>query len=175
MTYNSQGLLCYKDHEYDIIEVDGIGLFDPADIGIVADADPMCDHQGFSCSYTVENDRLVLDGFSIEFDDAGLDAAVSGKGPMVFGQLPKLFVFDEEYYEANNVSEELRQDWSTYYYDCLNQPVAFTGTLLLAARDEVEPDCDWFDPEPCQYDEFQEFTFENGKLVYVKECTSELG
>jgi hypothetical protein len=112
MTAQASEIVRLEGQDFSLAGVDGRGLFDPRDHGIVTHAVSSACWRGFVNTYEVSEDRLWLVHLTIGFH--GREA------PVVFGVKP----------------EHEKGDLPHYGYAGLKRPVDFTGGFLLG-RDFV--------------------------------------
>jgi hypothetical protein len=96
----------YREKVYDLVGIDGYGLFDPADEGLTVRMISTACWRGYICVYRVVDDRLLLTALAL-----GMDSP------------------PDELFGATPLSNRHGETW----YGPIAVPVNFTGGLLLGA------------------------------------------
>jgi len=124
VTAQIQDRVIFQDIKYEIIGVNGTGLFQPSDKGLrVAELSDVSDcYRGFHCTYMMEDDRLYLTTLFLLSDDE--PEPLSGVAPhrrMTEVQIPRWF-------RKPIIKEEPE---FMFRYEGLRHAVAFKGRLLI--------------------------------------------
>jgi hypothetical protein len=141
---------------YDLCEISGGGLFDPADHDIATEAPDTACWRGFICGYTVSHQQLLLDDLEL-WSEPSRWAHNRTQLELVFGERISL---DDDRHRAGATG--------------LAHPIPFTGSLLIA-RDFIE---DLYVhmglQEAHNYREVLELTFESGRLLTNTDRSEEM-
>ncbi|MGQ0826324.1 MAG: hypothetical protein ACT4OX_15050 [Actinomycetota bacterium] len=116
MTAQIHDLVGYGDEMYQLVGVNGTGLFEPGDHGLEPVALHTACWRGFICTYVIADQQLLLHGLRIGFKQQSSGGLVDN-APTLFDVRP---AFDQHEHIAR--------------YEGLDAPVAFTGSLLLACE-----------------------------------------
>jgi len=93
--------------KYDIVGVDGGGLFNPASLGLLPTMMHTACYRGFYCLYTIEDGKLHLSELVIRTKEA-------------------------QYKEIDGIQPEVDPELRLARYTELNLPMAFSGRLRIA-------------------------------------------
>lgn len=103
----------HRKIDFDVAGISGSGLFDPAAIGVEPVAVCSACWRGFVTHYSILDGELNLTGLDLGLSQQDAIRARAGKGPELFGVLPK----------AGGLAG--------FVYKGFRSPVHFTGGLLL--------------------------------------------
>lgn len=138
MTAQIQDTFLFDGSEYELIGVQGEGLFDPTAHGFEPAMMHTACYDGFYCTYEIANDHLFLRELTI------CDA--NSNYPPIGGIKP-------------SESAPMRADYAD-----LEVEIPFTGTLRLARGFHEECYIHMGYQPASSYDEVVDFVFENGEL-----------
>ncbi len=151
MTAQFEDMCEYQNAEYEIVGVNGFGLFLPANHGLRPAPKCTACWRGFVCRYRVESDRLILSDLCLYTDEIP---------PVLFGVKPQIRF------------EQLSP--GDFIYPHLNHSVTFTGGLLLA-RDFIRGlmvnmgfQSAW------KYREVHELIFQDGRLIEQRDVSARI-
>lgn len=138
MTMQIPDSVFYRGQTYDLTGQEGDGLFTPSALGL----EPLwmstgC-YRGYMCEYKVVDGELVLTGLAVR---------VEGGRPALFGVEPVEGIYGHCHYEG------------------LNEPIRFTGRMLLGDDFHRDLYVHMGYPSAWKFDEVHELTFENGRLT----------
>ena len=156
MTAQIEDRFVHEATTYLISRIDGGEPFDPAAHGLTPFPPHTACHRGFYCTYTTEDERLVLKDLFI-----GLPPSVA---PIPARKLPKLFGRLPTYSDGG----------AFHLYADLGAPLDFSGTLW--AGDDFINDLyvHMGIQAPHTYRTMLLFEFERGVLAGVEDCSAEM-
>jgi hypothetical protein len=145
-----------EGERYDLCEIHGAGLFDPADHDIATEARDSACWRGFLCGYSITDGRLVLDDLELWSEPSGWAHTRS--------QCERIFTdrvsFDEDIRRAGAMG--------------LAHPVSFTGSLLVG-REFIEHHYIHMGLQKAHaYRKVLELVFEDGKLIGTTDRSDEM-
>jgi hypothetical protein len=143
MTGQIHDQVSLRGQTYALLSVAGAGLFEPTAFGLVPTMLHTACWRGFYCAYAVEASDLLLTTLTIR--------TLDGKYPPLNGVFPA------------------DDDYGTRCYTNLRLPLKFGGELLLGAGFRQEQYVHMGFQSPAVYQEVQEATFLDGKLVSVRD------
>jgi hypothetical protein len=143
MTGQIHDKVIYAGTEYDLVSVDGEGLFEPSVYGMLPQMLHTACWRGFYCAYEIELSELFLTSLTIRTHD--------GHYPPVGGIFPS----DDGY--------------GTMHYLGLRLPMLFRGKLLLGAEFIREKYVHMGFQSPDAYQKVVEVTFLAGKLISTQD------
>lgn len=123
MTAQLLDTVCFDGQRFDLVRVDGRGLFEPAAFGLSVVMASTAAWRGYVCAYEIVDDQLEL---------KQLEAMVGRYDNDRFVVVPPVLLHDREGMPAQGM-------FNTCYTD-LGLPVLYTGKLTLGADRTGEPD-----------------------------------
>jgi hypothetical protein len=123
VTTQVRDIVNYRDSQYAIAGMVGVGLFRPDDHGLVAHEYSTAHGRGYECEYTVDCETLFLDQLNI-----GLSVEDTVNGVRIFGHV--LVPYAPGF---RQLREGTRGPFISYARD-MHHPVLFSGGLLLGAE-----------------------------------------
>jgi hypothetical protein len=170
MTVQRPDNIHYKWRQYQIVGVNGAGLFDLEWTGVR----PMCASsacwRGYVCTYAVKRNKLVLIELEIGLDED----RVKRQGITIFGIMPKRDKPPlEGMYTDPNTGEEVRGNWEFLRCHPLKVDIPYSGGMLLgrgfieALRTRTTFHPAW------KYKTVRELIFEQGLLVTARNRSRE--
>jgi hypothetical protein len=148
MTAQINDTVFHRKIEFSVAGKDGSGLFDPRSHGISPAGVSSACWRGYHLAYSVRNDQLLLGKVFLSLCTADALRASAGKGPELFGKLPK---------KHNSL-------WQEWIYD-LQQPIPFSGGLLLGDSFIRELYVHMGFHPAWKYRNVRELLFEDGRLT----------
>ena len=133
----------WRDQTYALLSSNGAGLFEPATFGLFPTMLHTACWRGFTCAYAIEASALLLTALTIR--------TLDGKYPPLNGVSPA------------------EDSYGTMRYTGLRLTLEFDGKLLLGAGFRPEQYVHMGFQRPAAYQEVQEVTFLDGKLVSVRD------
>ncbi|RKG48284.1 hypothetical protein D7X30_40900 [Corallococcus sp. AB011P] len=115
MTAQSRDILVFEQRPFELMSVQGTGLFDPRQEGLVPQWVSTGCYRGFDCVYRIDEKLLLLEAFSIGLKPLDRLEVKYGKGKVLRGQQP-----------------HLKEDAFLAVYEQLGWHVPFTGGLVVA-------------------------------------------
>lgn len=156
MTAQIPDALWIDGDRFDLCEIRGEGIFNPADHGIITGAPDTANWRGFICGYSVTDGQLVLDDLDLWSEPSNWDhtrrqiAQVLGSGVS----------FDDDLHRVGAMH--------------LAHPVPFTGCLVVG-RDFLEGLYVHMGVQEAQsYRHVLELTFDNGRLLSSSDRSREM-
>jgi hypothetical protein len=143
MTGQIHDKVFYNGTEYDLVEQNGGGLFDPSAFGMFPQMIHTACWRGYYCRYAVERFDLLLTRLKIRTHDE--------QYPLIMGVSPA----DDGY--------------GVMYYDGLRLPMEFRGDLVLGAEFIRERYVHMGFQSAQSYQKVMELTFVAGKLISVQD------
>jgi hypothetical protein len=147
MTGQIHDRVIYEGIEYDLISVNGEGLFEPSTYGMFPKMLHTACWRGFYCTYTIEQLDLFLTSLTIRTNDEQYPP-IDGKSPSDDG-------------------------YRTMRYINLRLPMLFRGKLLLGADFIRERYVHMGFQAPEAYQKVVEATFLAGKLISMQDCSTD--
>jgi hypothetical protein len=141
MTAQINDICIFQGRQFQIVGVNGAGLFDPADYGVLLQPCSTAMWRGFRCRYVLLRNRLFL---------RELEICHQGDVPNIFGLGPN---------QPNNATPG-----RTFFQD-LSWPLRFDGSLLLGADFISELYVHMGFHPAWKYREVFELEFKGGRLV----------
>lgn len=138
MTAQRHDQFDYSPETYDLVGVDGHGLFQPRQHGLRPGGRSTACERGFVCSYALSDAQLILNGLSL---------SCGGKPPALFGVGPT------------------SDDRLGYTYRRLRHLVAFTGRLLIGTDFIPELYVHMGFQSAWKYKTVRELEFDEGRLI----------
>lgn len=131
MTAQIADTVTHLDTAFDLVGVNGSGLFNPEDHGIEARWVTSACWRGFHCTYSVTNQSLRLNQVFVGLDEDDRSAAERSEGPILFDRIPSRYLIHGHRWSEED-GDEYTWKSDDYRYDGLNELVLFSGGLLLA-------------------------------------------
>lgn len=145
-----------EGERFDLCEVRGDGLFEPADHGITTEAQDTACWRGFVCGYSVTDDQLVLDDLELRSEPSSWTNTRT--------RIARIFAdkvsFDDELHHVGA--------------NGLAHPIPFTGTLFIGTDfvDDLYVHSGF--QEAHHYRKVLELTFEGGRLLAETDRSEEM-
>src|SRR5690349_13467960 len=89
MTAQISDRVVYRGKPHSFAGVNGSGLFDPTEHGVVPVSFSTACWRGYHCTYEVAGDSLLLTKVNIGLGESDRTAVERGEGPKLFGKMPK--------------------------------------------------------------------------------------
>jgi hypothetical protein len=124
VTIQIKDIVQFNDSEFEAIGKCGSGLFDPAQVGVRALMYATWCRHGFHCVYTIADNVLRLSKVYISFSHEDCIALKQGQGPRLFGKVPR-------HYPWYLSAQEDPVESYDYLVDELDEPMSFSGALVL--------------------------------------------
>jgi hypothetical protein len=156
MTAQINDKVFHRKVGYSLAGISGSGLFEPETHGIKPVSISTACWRGYFVEYAVEEERLLLTKTTLGLAHADDTRAEAGKGPPLFGVVPR---------------KQLHWGWE---YEGLREPVDFTGGLLLADGFIRELYVHMGFHPAWKYREVRELIFEHGHLKEESDRTSRM-
>ena len=135
---------------YDLVGINGEGLFEPRAHGL----SPMPPHsacwRGFVCTYAVVYEMLWIDYLDINLQETGGSDSNDSAVPALGDVEPSSRVGESEF---------------DTYYERVRLRVPFNGTLTIGREFADDRYFDWWFSSMHRYQEVHQLSFENGRLV----------
>ena len=148
MTAQVSDSVIYQCQDFSITGINGSGLFDPIDYGIIPKMISTACRRGYYCTYEVTNGNLYLRCLNIGLTKEESLSAKQGKGPKLFDKAP-------EYSDTEHC----------FVYDELHEQIPFTGGILLG-RDFIKEMYVHMGFHPAyKFKIVYEMIFDNGKVI----------
>jgi hypothetical protein len=131
MTAQISDTVRYLGKDCSLAGINGTGLFDPADVGVVAYGWSSACWRGFYCGYEVAEGSLLLSQVHLGLGTDDRAAVEQGGGPKLFGRTPRRYTIHGHSEEL--FTGEVKTSWesSDYRVDGLREFIPFTGGLLV--------------------------------------------
>ena len=147
MTIQIPDRVLYKRRKYELVEVDGEGLFDPEHHNLELRPMHTACWRGFIATYAVKSGELLLRNL-----DCG--SRTEAAPPRIGGHLP------------------IGDEWEQLAYRKIELPMPYTGRLVLGGG-EILGSFDYV-PDLSIYELVHELRFEQGHLVEAKDLSAEV-
>jgi hypothetical protein len=135
---------------YDLVGINGEGLFEPKALGMSPVPPHSACWRGFVCTYAVVYEMLWIDFLDINLRESDGDGSNGFAAPVL-----------------NDVEPSSRDDESEFdtYYERVRLRVPFNGMLTVGREFADDRYFDWWFNSMLHYKEVHQLTFENGRLV----------
>jgi len=150
MTAQMPNIFQYRGQQYSIAGISGTGFFNPQEHNLKPIGTCSACWDGYICSYTLQDQRLVLSELRIELNEPA---------PELFGIQP--------------VPTSEPSFWSAIY-EGLQQPIPYTGGLLIARGFIRELYVHMGHHPAWKYTEVHELIFDNGKLLQETDRSAQI-
>jgi hypothetical protein len=171
MTAQISDTFVYREREYSLAGINGSGLFDPAEHGIIACMLSTACWRGYYCTYEVTNGALFLTQLNIGLSRSSYLVDV-GEGPILFGRTPSQYTLHSwnSYLKEDKPSQLVAE----CFFDNLREFVPLTGGVLLGA-DFIHKMYFHGGFQPAyKFHTVYELIFEKGKLVKEVDRSAEM-
>jgi hypothetical protein len=168
MTTQIPDIVNFLGQPYEIVGVDGVGLFEPKDHGLGPSWFSTACWRGYHCECSVHDEALFLEQLNI-----GLIGGASAEGAQVFGRVIESYTY--EVMDLKNGAWVPKRRLAAEKRVCnLHQPVRFSSRLLLGGESIPEMD-EHMGFQPAHgFRTVHELTFEHGRLQKAIDRSSEM-
>lgn len=174
MTAQISDTVIYHECAFALVGFSDDGLFDPEDIGLnVASRSTAC-WRGYYCTYTIDDDLLLLTRLTPGLDEVAWRFAEEGLGPIVFGRLPRRDTLECFSIDLETGAVQPADTWTEWYYADLEQPIPYSGGLLIGAEFIAEMFIHMGHHPAYNYRVVHELLFEQGRLAGATDRSAQL-
>ena len=158
----------YGRKSHSLAGINGSGLFDPAQHGIMPIPHSTNCWRGYYCTYEVRGGALLLTEVHLSLGEGDQAAAARGEGPVLFGKVPWQYTepgWRERLYAWWRGGVTTSRKSSYFKIDGIREPIPFTGGLLLGGDLIREMHVRMgFDPA-YKFRTVHELVFDSGRLI----------